>query len=287
VSVNLDIEFYRRTYSDLSGMSDAELVAHYVNHGKLEGRQARANEVTGAREHFLGQIPQLIDILEIGPFDKPIVRGDRVRYFDVLDQDALIERGNKIGFDTKNTPKIDFVSPQGDLSIVNQKFDAVISSHCIEHQPNFVKHLQHVQRILTKVGKYYLIIPDKRYCFDHFLNESSVTDIICAFLEDRKVHSLKSVVEHRAFITHNDAIRHWSGDHGELTNVRSKAEAATKEWQESDGRYIDVHAWQFTPQSFKEVILSLEQFGWINMVPTQILEPVWGRFEFCATLEFH
>lgn len=100
----IDIEFYRGANVDLAALTDEELVSHYVIHGKKEGRLARFSDVTGAREHFLTQIPQLVDVLEIGPFNNPVIRGDRVKYFDVLDKKALISRGNDIGFNTEILP---------------------------------------------------------------------------------------------------------------------------------------------------------------------------------------
>ena len=62
--------------------------------------------------------------------------------------------------------KIDYVSSDGNLNIIKDKFDYVLSSHCVEHQPDLILHFKNVEKLLKKQGYYFLIIPDKRYCFD-------------------------------------------------------------------------------------------------------------------------
>ncbi len=71
-------------------------------------------------------------------------------------------------------PNIHFVSPTGNLEIVNECFDVVLNSHCIEYQPNLITHLNHIESILNPGGYYFVLEPDKRYCFDHFIPESSL-----------------------------------------------------------------------------------------------------------------
>jgi 2-polyprenyl-3-methyl-5-hydroxy-6-metoxy-1,4-benzoquinol methylase len=86
-------------------------------------------------------------------FDRPLKTGPHVRYFDVLDRDGLIQRAQKIGYETSGIPsKIDYVSAEADLGIVNEKFDFVLTCHAIEHQPNLVRHLMDVERLLEPGG---------------------------------------------------------------------------------------------------------------------------------------
>ncbi len=93
------------------------------------------------------------DTLEIGPFFRPLLKGPHLRFFDVLSHADLVARAREIGEEESNIPVIDFVSPTGDLSIVNQSFSYVLSSHCIEHQPDMIEHLQQVERILQPDGR--------------------------------------------------------------------------------------------------------------------------------------
>ncbi len=57
-----------------------------------------------------------------------------------------------MALDAHRTPKIEYLSPTGDLTIVNRRFHAVLSSHCIEHQPDLIRHLQHVAALLDPGG---------------------------------------------------------------------------------------------------------------------------------------
>ncbi|WP_245259617.1 hypothetical protein [Methylobacterium sp. 10] len=276
-----DSEFYRSNNPDLGSLGHEALYIHWRQHGIREGRSASS---IAFRESFVNVIKTYGTVLEIGPFYRPLLTGPHISYFDVLDTLALIERAGKIGLPVDSVPKIDWVSPNGDLSIVNRIFDAAASAHCIEHQPDLVKHLQDVANLLTANGIYFLVIPDKRYCFDHYIPESKVSSILQARGSQR--HSLESVIEHRSLVTHNCAGRHWAGDHhdyGLLYTIHSKIMAAISEYKSSD-RYIDVHAWQFTPDSFGDVILQLSNAGIIPFTAVRIYQTPLNRQEFCAIL---
>jgi hypothetical protein len=125
-----DAELYRSRYPDLSRLEENGLRQHYEVHGRTEGRTATA---AVPRDRFLRLVPAGLPILEIGPFNHPVVYGDNVKYFDLFDRNQLIERARGIGLDFDKVPDVDFVHPFGDLSVVDQKFDVVISSHLIEH----------------------------------------------------------------------------------------------------------------------------------------------------------
>lgn len=237
------------------------------------------------RTDLLNLIANNDSVLEIGPFTRPAYRGDNVEYFDVLSREELIERATKIGYPTQNVPEIHHVSPIGDLSIVNKKFDVCLSSHCIEHQPDLILHLNNVSTLLNAGGRYLVIVPDKRYCFDHFIPASTVADVVAAI--GARVHSLKSVIEHRALVTHNDASRHWRGDHG---SARADANPqhivdAVNEYSNAGGNYIDVHAWQFTPLTFRRLIEMLFAIHRIKMKIANVYPTPYNGIEFCAVLE--
>ena len=238
------------------------------------------------REEFTEQAQAEDSILEIGPFYSPCVRGDNVSYFDVYDTAGLVRRAQAIGDDVERIPQIDFVSETGDLSIVNRQFDAAISAHCIEHQPDLIGHLQNVRRVLPTGGKYYLIVPDKRYCFDHFIPETTVEEVISARGLDR--HSLMKVIEHRAFTTHNDPALHWAGHHYNPEyhgSILPRTRDAIAEFETASGNYVDVHSWQFTPEVLSKIVDDLKFKGLISMSVASINETPQNRFEFTAVLE--
>ena len=133
-------------------------------------------------------------------------------------------------------------------------FDVVLSSHVIEHQPDLVAHLNAVERLLVPGGFYFLLIPDKNYCFDHFIAESTIADIVDAHHSRRKIHTLRSQIEHAALATHNNSRRHWSGDHGMLLDVKERVMRAIAQYEQAPDDYVDVHAWYFSPATFRQNI---------------------------------
>jgi SAM-dependent methyltransferase len=281
-----DWQFYGAQHKDLRAFNAEQLKAHYGQYGQHEGR---CSSPAALRENFVKMIPSREPVLEIGPFHSPVVRGANARYFDVLDSEGLRRRARDIGSDPKNVPTlIHHVSPTGDLSAVSERFAAVVSSHCIEHQPDLIKHLRDVARLLREQGCYFLLIPDKRYCFDHFIAESTIAQIVEAHMEHRSTHTLRSVIEHRALTTHNDPARHWRGDHADpdyRTSIAARTQAAAAEFAAAQGRYIDVHAWQFTPDSFREIMTLLCELGYSSMRPLRVYGACHGRNEFTAVLQ--
>lgn len=280
-----DAALYRAMNPDLREFSDEQLRAHLQSFGLAEGRHCCS--IVGR-----GNLAALIEpedrVLEIGPFTTPLVCGSHVKYFDILDHDELRERATRIGYPIAANPPIDFVSAGGDLSIVTGTFDVIVSSHVIEHQPDLVRHVRDVARLLGPHGRYLLVIPDKRYCFDHFIPASTIAGVLEAHLEVRTTHACASIIEHAAMLTHNESRRHWAGDHGWPRWMDSK-DWITKGIQQSEEakrthRLLDVHAWQFTPESFREILGLLAEVGLSPLTVEAVYPTLRGSQEFCAVL---
>lgn len=282
--IEVDLEFYTRHHVDLIAFSSQDAEVHYSTYGYWEGRRSHRLDI---RENFLTHFGKG-DILEIGPYYSPLRLEGRVKYMDVLDQKGLMERARKEGADPSRVPKIDYISRDGSLDMIDGDFDVVISSHSIEHQPDFITHLNAVSRILRTGGVYALIIPNARYCFDALLPLTKISEIFNAYVEGRKRHSIGSVIEHRALTTHNDPGRHWQ-ESGPRPSVHypidiTRLRAAIEEFQRAGGSYIDVHAWQFDPASFSDICSSLISLRMINYSRVICYGPVKGRNEFMAVL---
>lgn len=277
--IDIDLDYYRKSNSDLQLLSEDQLLNHYIQYGKAEGR---SNQMS--RRDFLLSIPRN-KTLEIGPFTNPSIIGKNVKYFDVLDFPALVQRAKKHSYPITHNINIDYVSSDGDLSIIGEKFDSIFSSHCIEHQIDLIKHINDVGKILTSDGKYYLIIPDKRYCFDYFLPESSVADVLGAsLLKSNGLHHPSNILKNRVMTTHNDPVKHWSGEHGDIeSKMLLKVSNALSEISNNKG-YIDVHAWQFTPESFKQILDILLSISIVNLKINYISNTPFNSNEFCVVL---
>ena len=278
--LEFDASLYRQRYVDLSQLSNDDLTSHWISHGLQEGRCASAVE---SRSDFLALISQSMKALEIGPFNNPSISGPQVKYFDTLSTDDLKKRAQVIGIDHSTIPEIHWVEPDGDLSAVNESFDCCVSSHAIEHQPDLVRHLVNISNLLSSGGRYFLAVPDRRYTFDHYLKDSNIAEVIEAHKQSREQHTLRSVIEHRALTTHNDPATHWNGSHGEEGIEPSRIQNAITEFEKADG-YLDVHAWIFTPSSFRVIISTLFSLGLIQLSIERLYPTLRNSNEFYVIL---
>ncbi len=78
-----------------------------------------------------------------------IVEGENFNYFE-----------NRKGYQ--------YICEANDLTeIPNENYDFIIASHCLEHCANTLKTVKEWLRVIKKGGAILLILPDKRYTFDH------------------------------------------------------------------------------------------------------------------------
>jgi hypothetical protein len=162
-----------------------------------------------------------------------------------------------------------------------------VSSHAIEHQPDLVAHLAAVDRLLEPGGTYFVIVPDHRYCFDHFLPPSSLASIVGAHAQRATLHHPTQVVNTIAMRTHNDPVRHWAGDHGEPAWI-ARPELLREAYDlcvGSPDTYLDTHSWQFTPASFRTAIDTLHDLGLSPLLAARVYETVRDGIEFYAVLQ--
>ena len=271
----------RAAYPDLAGFSDEQMADHYARFGRSEGRAASP---AAYREDLLARLDLGVPALEIGPFFNPALRGAGVRYLDVFNTDELRGLAVEQGCDPTDCPYIDYV---GDLSIVDETFDLVFGSHSIEHQPDLVRHLQEVERVLNPGGVYLILAPDKRYCFDHYIPESTIADVLGSHTEGRTNNTDALVIAQVALITHNDPVAHWNGYHGPRPDEDEglpRVREALAHLESSRGAYMDCHAWRFTPQSFRRIVAGLKTLGLTGLEIARIYDTPRNRFEFAAVL---
>lgn len=278
-----DVSIYRELHADLRGMSDEELVRHYDEFGRDEGRRCSAVQ---SRADFISLVPTSARSLEIGPFAAPVLTGPNVTYCDVLDTAGLRVRAGEHGLDPAAVPPIDHVLGDDQLDGIPGRFDVVLTSHAIEHQPDLVEHLQQVRRRLEPDGRYVAMIPDKRYCFDRDIAPSTIAEVVSAHRERRRRHTLRSVIEHRSLTVHNDSGTHWNE---RLVRHRPSTDAeavrrAIEEFDDANGNYIDVHAWYFTPDSFVEIIRLLYALELIDLEIERLYPTQFSHNEFWTVM---
>lgn len=230
--------------------------------------------------------------LEIGPFNKPFLNKKTAKFLDLCGRDELTLRAHALDIYQDDTvPSIDYVSPHGDLSIIQERFDLVFSSHVLEHQVDITRHLQQVHDLLNENGAYILAVPDYRYCFDHHKPETTIPDVLEAFYTKRKSHTLRDLLFAVMYDTHNDPWRHWRHDHGNchvkpLDENVARLKPYLEMWQNNEvsGGYLDVHAWRFQPKNFRFTMEFLQKLGLITFDILRVYETNYNDVEFFAVL---
>jgi hypothetical protein len=76
-----------------------------------------------------------------------------------------------------------------------------------------------------------------------------------------------------------------NGDHGVAPVNTSRIREAVNEYLDSSGDYIDVHAWQFIPSSFRTIMQLLFEMKLTRTLPIRVYDTPFGWNEFYAILK--
>jgi len=282
---DFDATSYRDRYSDLKGLNRTQLRRHWRREGRRNGRNASTIE---HREQLLACLGDASHLLEIGPFDNPSLEGIRrpgmeIDYADHLSQGEMKARAKQIpGRHCDRVPPIRYVLSQGGYQQISQRYDGVVSHHCLEHQPDFIGHLNQVAQLLKPGGVYLCTLPNQYRCFDRYLPPSTLIDVITAHLEKRTHPPLQAVIEHRCFTVQNWL--HAPDPTKELPpNLPAMLNSALQEYQNHS--YVDVHCWKFDNQQFRQLLSKITLLGYLPKGTH------WRTYnlgnEFAAVITFH
>jgi SAM-dependent methyltransferase len=254
----------------------------------VHGREA---EDMQRREKVLCRIdPEGIG-LEIGPSYGPLAPkrdGYRVEILDHLDRDALIRKYKDApNVDVGRIEPVDYVwngEPYAELIRKSKHYDWIIASHLIEHTPDLIGFLDDCDSVLKETGVLSLVIPDARYCFDHFRPLTPLSRIIDAHLHRDKIHSPGTIAEFLLNFAFRGGRLAWDEYSDDEFTFANPIERVRDAYEKSirDPEYIDLHAWCFTPHWFRLILSDLHQLG---LTPLRELAffPT-SEFEFFVTL---
>lgn len=256
----------------------------------LEPKHIERREI----EPLLQSIPKDATILEVGGGYRPRFMKSaypNAYHFDHGDAQALRTKyandptvAHLIG----NIQAIDFVSsgePIETLVTAGLKFDLIYGSHVLEHQVDLIGHLQSLEKLLKPGGRVIEIIPDLRTCFDALRYPSVSSDVIQVHLRPSLVHRGRQVFDFESrLINKNIGRRMVEGDFDDAQfrcSLRDAYEAMLA--AEAPGHpYRDTHAWTFTPETFRLLMLELRLLGLVQLTPVYV-SPQYGT-QFCAVL---
>jgi len=205
--------------------------------------------------------------LEIGPRDKPIVRKaeGQIKYVDYMSTEDLKKLHRDGGVtDCVYDEIVDVDIVWGENSIKSgvgsdEKFDYIIASHVVEHVPDLITWINELTDVLKPGGIISLAVPDKRYCFDHLRDESSMTDVITAYFYRARRPQPQQVIDFCLNFHAVDTRLAWSGEvaRPDIEDLDQLDHALAMAQSSADGIYHDVHCWAFTPESFLTITRNL------------------------------
>ncbi len=237
------------------------------------------------KEKVLRYINQDGHGIEIGPSYDPVTpkkEGYKVQIVDHMGREQLIAKYKEwhIGSERlENIEDVDFIWRGENYSKLTGKskyYDWIIASHVIEHTPDFIGFLNNCDSILKDEGVISLVIPDKRYCFDHYRPITGVSKIIDNHILENSIPTPGAVAEFFLNRVSRSGLIAWdSRTSGEYELLHSP-EGALHEMRAviAEKKYIDVHTWCFVPHSFRLIIhdlfgLGLIPFREVGFFPTE------------------
>lgn len=98
----------------------------------------------------------------------PIVKNmDGCNFSATTVWEGTIKEGENYNF-FKSEVGYQYIYEASDLGkIPNEKYDFIVSSHCLEHCANTFKVIKEWLRVIKKGGAILLILPDRKFTFDH------------------------------------------------------------------------------------------------------------------------
>lgn len=228
--------------------------------------------------------------IEIGPSHAPIApkkEGYLVDIIDHMSQAELLVKYADHGINLDNIEEVDYVWTGQTYEQLTQNpkhYDWIIASHVIEHAPDLIDFLNNCDAVLKNEGVLSLVIPDKRYCFDHFRPITGIAKIIDSHVSKNKIHSAGTVAEYYLNVVSKAGDIGWhahtGGEYKLVHTLQETRENMDK--VQLDKSYIDVHAWCFVPHSFRLLIHDLNALGLIALKEVEF-QPTDG-YEFYITL---
>lgn len=257
---------------------------HYEKFGHKEARSfspsASVGSIPAKQEKKLSRSEKILSCvsknglgLEIGPSHSPVApkcAGYNVKILDHLPASGL--RSKYAGHPRVNIELIEDVDyiwrGESFLQLVGDtRFDWIIASHVIEHTPDLVGFLNDCASILKDDGVLSLAVPDKRYCFDHFREVSSLGKVIDAHFSQAKTHSPGTTAEFFLNVVRKGGSIAWSdGFAGSYEFLHSLQQV--KSWMDKvngEEDYVDLHAWCFTPSTFRLAVEDLFSLSLIRL----------------------
>ena len=231
-------------------------------------------------------------ILEIGPLDSPMLKKAKadVYYADIFCTQSLKDRyRHDAAVDVDSICEVDFVI-HGSYRETFQNvegFDYIISSHVLEHVPRLIEHFQDIIHVLNPGGRMCILLPDCRYCFDHFRNPTSFSEIYYIHTQRLPFAPWQILDSSNMYVPLNDPqvfathkrLFHLLAQRNPFARAKEKFERALA------GEHSTGHYSAFTPASFLLLLHEMTRAGVFPYTLADFFPTPKYNFTFGAVLE--
>ncbi len=211
--------------------------------------------------------------IEIGAGLKPIApkrEGFKVEIIDYLNREQLIAKYKDEHTNLEEIEEVDYVwqgESYADLTGKTKYYDWIIASHVIEHTPDLIDFLNNCDAILKDDGMLFLVVPDKRYCFDHFRPITGISKIIDCHLQKATINTPGTAVEYLLNVVSKAGHLGWNkntpGDYTFVHSLESAIDGMNLVINEN--KNFGLHTWCFVPHSFRLIVHDLYNLGFITL----------------------
>lgn len=241
-----------------------------------ENDDAQDNYVGDFREFIRRSVSKDKLAVELGPSYAATVPkrlGFNVLIVDFIDDAALKSKFSSMGPEVTNSIEaVDFIWRGENIAdLVNEPASAIVACHVVEHTPDFIGFLKDCEKLLDRDGQIFLIVPDKRVCFDFLKEVSDPATFIGDHLRHAQRHSFETLYRNclNTFV--------WKG--GASTVAWDSSKIEDFHFLSGDPKlnfdqalsscagfeYVDAHGSYFTPVSFLMAIDELRYLGLISL----------------------
>jgi SAM-dependent methyltransferase len=206
--------------------------------------------------------------LEIAPNWVPLISKEEanIHYCDRISYKDLVER-EKDNPDRKSNglsvASVDFVwSERKQLSQCTPiKFDYILSSHVLEHVPDFLGFLYQQRACLNDNGIIAFVLPDTSRMGEYFRPTTTASQIINAYYSRSTNPNPGQVYEALKYMLDVGGITDFTGkQYTDFKNFYSDKQIIDF-INLARYKYLDVHCWAFTVNSFPSVMKELKDVG--------------------------
>ena len=252
---------------------DASFIGEPIQRAVIDRRAAITSRLAG-----LEQAPGI----ELSPGAAPLL--DK-RVFDAIYLDKV-----------EHTPGVTYL--QGELVPVDvvlgdrlidevlqhNSYSYLVSSHVIEHVPDFIQFFRSARAVLKVGGKIVMYVPDRRYTFDVPRRDSTVEDIRQAHEQALRAPSREMVLDYNLncdFDARAEDI--WAGTY--VMHRTQPPEEAARIAAAAELGATDVHCFTFTPSTMRALIGYVIEHHTPEFQLLEVTETSFGTNEFIVEMQ--